>query len=291
MTSTAEPAGPARARRVRRARALRRRRHVCRLLLWSARLGRWKETGIEAHWSFVLLIAMLVFSHWETAHVGASLWFVVLLGSMAIGLLAHEMGHAFAARRYGIAVPGIVFLPIGAAALLEKMPREPARELVIALAGPAASFAVALGCWGLREWLEALELVRPHGAIPRLLAVLIGFNGAIGIFNLVPIFPMDGGRVLRAVLATSMRYERATHVAVVTGRVLATAGIGYFFSPWSVLSYPIVNSLSLLFVLVLGEIEYRQVTAAVRQIEHADSLPQEDMARRSRNPMRVRDAA
>jgi len=151
---------------------------------------------------------------------GSTEWLVG--GAAAIGLFAsvavHELGHAAAARRYGIETSAITLWILGGLASLDRLPKEPGRELVIALAGPAASVLTALACY-------AALLAVPESAPVVLFVVgwLAITNVSLTLFNLLPAFPMDGGRVLRAFLATSTSYTRATRIAARIGVAFALA--------------------------------------------------------------------
>lgn len=151
--------------------------------------------------------------------------FVTLL--LFVVVVLHELGHAYAALRYHIPVRQIVLLPIGGVAQLEEMPEDPWQELVIAIAGPAVNFALAgllfpLG-WALGFEMLSLRALRTLGAggFESIYAYLFSSNLFLGLFNLLPAFPMDGGRVLRALLATRLSYTTATRVAAAVGQSLA----------------------------------------------------------------------
>ena len=128
-------------------------------------------------------------------------------------VLLHEFGHALTARRFGIATRYITLLPIGGLALLESMPRDPRQEIVVALAGPAVNLVIAAGAWlAMRLAGESgvlFSLPFGQGLLPTLLAA----NLMLAVFNLLPAFPMDGGRVLRAALSLRMDRLRATRTA------------------------------------------------------------------------------
>ena len=142
-------------------------------------------------------------------------------------VLLHEYGHALTARRYGIGTRSITLLPIGGLALLQSMPRDPRQEIVVALAGPAVNLAIAAVA------LLLIELAGRPGCAPRprsrgkagCCATLFAANLMLALFNLIPAFPMDGGRVLRAVLAMRIDRVRATRIAARVGQVLAV-GLG-----------------------------------------------------------------
>src|SRR5262249_36836735 len=142
---------------------------------------------------------------------------VMMLMAFACVLL-HELGHALTARRFGIRTLDIVLLPIGGVARLDRMPERPREEILVAIAGPAVNLAIVLVlvAAGVARWpLRIEELTR--GPLPFLFLV----NFAMLAFNLIPAFPMDGGRVLRALLATRMPYVRATRIASTVGQGIA----------------------------------------------------------------------
>jgi Zn-dependent protease/CBS domain-containing protein len=134
-------------------------------------------------------------------------------------VVLHEFGHAFAAKAFGINTPDITLLPIGGVARLERMPEEPVQELIIAVAGPLVNVVIALGLFvvGGAQGLLNRSTVEGGGLIAQLLTI----NIILVLFNLLPAFPMDGGRVLRALLATRMSYARATQVAATVGQGFA----------------------------------------------------------------------
>lgn len=193
---------------------------------WSWKLGRFAGIDAYVHASFLLLVAWAAWAAFQGAGTGlAALLGVVFLVGVFASVLAHEFGHALVARHYGIRTRRIVLWPIGGVAQLEGEPRSPKQELHIALAGPAVNFVLA----------AALFVVVKVLALPSfgLLSSLMVANLTLGLFNLVPAFPMDGGRVLRAFLATRLGGGRATEIAVKVGKVAAVAFViaGLFGNP------------------------------------------------------------
>lgn len=189
---------------------------------WSARLGRFAGIDVYVHATFFLLLAYFAAVYWsETGAVAGVLAGLALILMLFACVLLHEYGHALTARRYGVATRHITLLPIGGVALLESMPREPRQEIAVALAGPAVNLVIAALAWAL---IEAgglpgglLAIDANAGFLPSLLFA----NLALAVFNLIPAFPMDGGRVLRALLSMRMDRVRATRVAATIGQGLA----------------------------------------------------------------------
>jgi Zn-dependent protease len=195
----------------------------------SLRLFTVKGIDIRVHltFPFILVWAALQFGQIYGGIRGA------VFGLVAITLLfilvtLHELGHSFAARRYGIPVKQIVLSPIGGVAQLQRMPDKPAQELVIAIAGPAVNVAMAvlLGALALFSGVGPANLINGiTGADGATLAALLSYvfvsNLFLAIFNLIPAFPMDGGRIFRALLAMRMNYASATKIAANVGRGFA----------------------------------------------------------------------
>lgn len=193
---------------------------------WSWKLGRFAGIDAYVHASFLLLMGWAAWAAYQGAGSGlAALMGVVFLVGVFASVLLHEFGHALTARRFGIRTRRIVLWPIGGVAQLEGQPRTPRQELLIALAGPAVNFALAAGLWSL----TALGILPGGGLVTSLLLA----NLTLGVFNLLPAFPMDGGRVLRALLATRVGGLRATNIAVKIGKVAAAGFViaGLFGNP------------------------------------------------------------
>jgi Zn-dependent protease len=189
----------------------------------SWKLGEVAGIGVFVHWSFLILPILIAWPALANGAVAAALSSVLFVLAVFGCVALHELGHALAARRYGIDTLDITLLPIGGLARLERMPRKPIQELVIALAGPAVNVAIAAAIFaglhlagGIRAMLVSANIV----ASP-FLVQLMWANVALVLFNLLPAFPMDGGRVLRALLALRMPYLRATEIAAGIGQALA----------------------------------------------------------------------
>ena len=177
---------------------------------WSIPILRVGGTQLRIHVTFLLLIG------WLAIGSASAAIFVLLL---FLCVVLHEFGHAIAAKGYGINTPDITLLPIGGVARLERMPEEPKQELVIAIAGPLVNVIIA-ACLFVVIGARA-DVVPATVAGGDLLVSLFKINVWLVLFNLLPAFPMDGGRVLRAALASRMTYARATQVAATVGQAFA----------------------------------------------------------------------
>jgi Zn-dependent protease len=202
---------------------------------WSWKIGEFRGIGVYVHATFFLLIGFVVLSHWSAGYdLGKTLEGIAFILALFGCVVLHEFGHALMAARYGIQTRDITLLPIGGVARLERMPEDPLQELWVALAGPAvnAVIALALYAWlAISATLAPLEQLTVTGGpfLERLLVV----NLILIVFNMLPAFPMDGGRVLRALLATQMEYTRATQIAANTGQAMALVFgfVGFFTNP------------------------------------------------------------
>ena len=193
---------------------------------WSWRIGRVAGIGIYVHVTFLLILLWIVFEEYSLgvrAMAGATLYMAALFTIVVL----HELGHALMARRFGVVTRDIILLPIGGVARLERMPRNPRQELLVAVAGPAVNVALALVLFTIVRLTGPLPAGNLYDFDPLLsvrgfLYQLVFVNVVLALFNMLPAFPMDGGRVLRALLAMRMSsYVRATGIAARIGRVLA----------------------------------------------------------------------
>jgi Zn-dependent protease len=186
---------------------------------WSFRIGTIAGVSLRVHLTFPLFLAWMAISQGLlTGQVARALATVALLLSVFGCVVLHELGHAMAARRYGIRTRDIVLLPIGGVARLERMPERPLQEIVVAVAGPAVNVAIVSLLWLLRR---GAPLSLDPGNLGGPLETLMWINVGMIVFNLIPAFPMDGGRVLRALLALRMPYARATRTAATIGQGIA----------------------------------------------------------------------
>jgi Zn-dependent protease/CBS domain-containing protein len=197
---------------------------------WAWRLGRVAGISIYLHATFLLLLAWIAVSYFGAGQGAATAGLgLLLVASVFAAIVVHELGHALVARRFGIVTRDIMLYPIGGMARLERMPERPGQELLVAIVGPVINGVIALAIYlGLR--LSGVGAGGDPLTIGASFAVqLMWINLSLGAFNLLPAFPMDGGRILRAILAFRMDRPRATVVAARIGRgfavVMAIAGV------------------------------------------------------------------
>jgi Zn-dependent protease/CBS domain-containing protein len=201
---------------------------------WSLNIGRVAGTVVRIHLTFLLFLAW-IFAASYAASGAATAWetllYIVLL---FLCVLLHEFGHIFTARAFGVATPYVTLLPIGGVAQLERIPEEPYEEFLIAIAGPLVNVAITIvlvvvGGAHLNPSDAALIDNTNISMIDRLAIV----NLFLALFNLIPAFPMDGGRVLRAALASKWGYVRATEISASIGQFVAFAlgFIGLMYNP------------------------------------------------------------
>src|SRR5882724_8371459 len=196
---------------------------------WSLPIFRIAGIQLRIHVTFVLLIAWLAFGYYAQGGSPAATEGVIFVLLLFLCVVLHEFGHALAAKAFGINTPDITLLPIGGVARLEPM-----QELFIAVAGPAVNVVIALGLF-----VAGGSFINPfvNPAAPEgvgLVSQLLIINVLLVAFNLLPAFPMDGGRVLRALLATRMSYARATQIAATVGQGFAFVFgfIGLIWNPF-----------------------------------------------------------
>jgi Zn-dependent protease/CBS domain-containing protein len=203
-------------------------------MLWSFTIGTIAGTAIRIHITFVLFLVWIFIASYVADGADAAWSGLIFLVLLFACVLAHEFGHIFAARAFGVRTPDVTLLPIGGVARLERIPEKPSEELLIAVAGPLVNVAIAFalvifaGANLSAEHLAAVESSKIALA-DRLAAV----NVFLVLFNMIPAFPMDGGRVLRALLSTRLGHVRATEISAIIGQAFAfvLGFAGLFFNP------------------------------------------------------------
>jgi len=194
---------------------------------WSVNIGSIAGTAIRIHFTFVLFLAWIFVASWASGGAAAAwdgLAFMLLLFAC---VLAHEFGHIFTARAFGVPTPDVTLLPIGGVARLARIPDKPIEEFLVAIAGPLVNVAIAIVLIALAgAKLDVQHLATMESTKVSLIDRLAEVNLFLAVFNMIPAFPMDGGRVLRALLATRMGHLRATEVAASIGQLVAF-GLGF----------------------------------------------------------------
>ena len=239
------------------------------MLGWKIKLFRIAGIRLAVHYSFLLLLGYAAWDGARSGGLGGALLEMTLLVAFFACVVLHELGHCYAAHRFGIRANQILLMPIGGMAEFERIPREPRMEMTIAIAGPLVNVAIMVVLVGFLRFKGAFS----DG--PAADAVWSGANGfflqiffanaAMATLNLLPVFPMDGGRVLRAALATRKPYLRATQLASMVAKVIGCIGIaiGVWYGLW-------LLALLFAFVIFVGNLEVRSVERSERERQHWD---------------------
>jgi Zn-dependent protease len=216
---------------------------------------------LSVHATFFLLLAYAGFLGWEDGGPTGLVWRMLLTTLFFLCVVLHELGHSLTARRYGVNVPRILLLPIGGMAEFDRIPRRPSAEFLITIAGPAVNFVLAalLLPFVWRCLLGTVDIADFSAA--ELLTQLFWANLVMGTFNLLPVYPMDGGRILRSILALWLPYLRASWWAVMVARLLAPllAFVAiYYFHSWML-------GILFVFIFMAGNSEYRLLLLRERE--------------------------
>jgi Zn-dependent protease len=217
-------------------------------MVWSFPLVTIAGTQLRVHVTFFLLLLWFGWLYYQDGGTAAAVEGIFYVLAVFACVVLHEFGHVLVARRFGIRTPDITLLPIGGLARLERMPEEPRQELLIAIAGPLVNVAIAaiIFSWiGLTTDME--QLVQVENPRADFFVKHAGINVFLVLFNLIPAFPMDGGRVLRALLATRMTWAQATQVAATTGQ-----GLAFVFGFLGLLYNPILIFIAIFVYLAAG---------------------------------------
>ena len=203
---------------------------------WSWKIGTFSGIDVFIHATFLLIIGWVGLSYWQQTRTLAGTLEGILFTLLLFGcVVLHEYGHALTARRYGIKTSDITLYPIGGVARLERMPEKPIQEFWVALAGPAVNVIIAVL---LYAWLIVSGSLAPLAGLSMtggsFIERLLLINLSLVVFNLIPAFPMDGGRVLRSLLALRLEYTRATQIAATIGQGMALlfGFVGLFTNPF-----------------------------------------------------------
>jgi Zn-dependent protease len=247
---------------------------------WSWKLGRVAGIDIYVHATFLLLLAWIGLVSYQRGGPSAAASGVLFILAVFASVVLHEYGHALTARRFGVQTRDIILLPIGGVARLERLPSDPRQELWVAIAGPIVTivlagvlYAILAATGGPTSVEDILAINAPF------LAQLMRINVWLAAFNLLPAFPMDGGRVLRAALAMRTDYVRATELAARVGKGFALLfGIVGLF-----VAVPIISAIVILteeyWVKEVEAAHDRRTTGELELPTTAEPLPEEERER------------
>ncbi len=199
---------------------------------WSLNIGRIAGTEIRVHITFLLFLIWIFAASYASGGADAAWSSVVFILLVFTCVVAHEFGHIFTARAFGVQTPDVTLLPIGGVARLERIPEDPWQEFLIAIAGPLVNVAIVLVLMAFAGATIGSGMAVEDGKVS-LVDRLAATNLFLALFNMIPAFPMDGGRILRALLGIRLGFVRATEIAAQIGQVLAfiLGFIGLFYSP------------------------------------------------------------
>lgn len=235
---------------------------------WSLTIGRFGPTTLRVHLTFFLLLAWIGLSAWQRGGPAAardSVLFIVLIFACVV---LHEFGHILMARRFGIETPDVTLLPIGGVARMGRMPEKPAQELAVAIAGPLVNVVIAFVLFLVLGAIHPDDVTHIEDPGVSLLARLAGANVFLVLFNMIPAFPMDGGRVLRALLAMRIGGRRATKVAAAIGQAFAfvLGFLGLFGNPLLIFIAIFV------YIAAAGEAQMHAFTEAAHGLRASDAM-------------------
>lgn len=247
---------------------------------WSYRIATIFGIPVKVHLTFLALLTILLVFGGEGEQGFSGLHLALLLCMVFVCVILHELGHSLVARHFGARIRDIVLLPIGGMARMETMPETPLKEIAMAVAGPAVS-AILAGIFLVASivYYGPAEIFQIETLSQSFLMNLFFINTALLVFNLLPAYPMDGGRVLRGLLATLLGWVTATRIAVTVGQVFAVlfVFIGLYFQLW-------ILTLIAVFLFLGGKAEQRSVllrwelertpvsAVMLRQVETVTSL-------------------
>lgn len=220
----------------------------------SFRIGQLFNIPIFLHWSFLLLPLIVIYRSGDNETINI-IWELALVGGLFLCVLLHEYGHALSARRYGVQTLDIILSVIGGVARLTRLPEKPWQEFVVAAAGPAVNIVIAVLIYAFL-WISGSNFFPSDAIIDgrNFLPFLAFANIVLVVFNLVPAFPMDGGRMLRAALNVKLSRVKATFIAMLIGQILAVLAAGYslYFGHYTLIFIAV-------FVFISAGAEYRGI--------------------------------
>lgn len=237
----------------------------------SLYLGSYKNVKVFIHWTFSLLLLWIIISNMRQGMPALDILWIILFVLALFGcVVLHEFGHALAAQKYGIQTKDIVLYPIGGIARLEKLPEDPKQELWVAIAGPLVNigiFIILSGILSIQGFnIESLEVIKIEPGT--MVLYLASANLILALFNLLPAFPMDGGRILRAFLAIRLPRAKATQIAGGIGQFLAI-----FFIFFGLFNNPILVLIGIfIFLGAAAEVTHTQQESFLKGYKVKDAL-------------------
>lgn len=201
---------------------------------------------VRIHFTFPLILIVFGTEAWLGGGWPEAIRAVLLIMAVFVCVVLHEFGHSLQVRRYGITVRDVVLLPIGGMARADRIPEVPRQEIVMAISGPLVNFALAAVIFAVMVVMD-----KPMSPEPDFLTSLFAINIVLGTFNLIPAYPMDGGRILRGLLATKLPYLRATRYATIVGQLIALTFVVLGFVFHELIMLPVIAVF--IFVGAMGE--------------------------------------
>ena len=236
---------------------------------WSLNVGSIAGTAIRIHITFLLFLVWLGTVYYRQGGAEAAWQGTIFIVLLFLCVLLHELGHVFAARRYGVTTRDVTLWPFGGIASMEHMPEKPTEELIVAVAGPAVNVAIAavLLLW-LGPRFDLANLTQIENPAVSLAVNVAAANIVLVVFNMIPAFPMDGGRVLRAILAMRMGNARATELAATIGQ-----GFAILFGILGILYNPMLIIIAaFIFLAASGEATQAQLRAVAQGALVSDAM-------------------
>lgn len=235
---------------------------------WSFTLGTFKGTAVRIHITLLLFLAWIGMAAFQRGGAEAAGQSLLFISAIFLCVVLHEFGHILTARQFGIVSQEVTLLPIGGVADMESMPQKPWQELLIAVAGPAVNVVIAgtlLAISGAFDIGAAAQISNPSVSMLERLAAT---NLFLAMFNMIPAFPMDGGRVLRAALAMWLGQSRATRIAAMIGQ-----GFAFFLGFAGLFGHPMLLLIAIfVFMAAAGEAQMTTMAEAARGLPAADAM-------------------
>ncbi|WP_292529372.1 site-2 protease family protein [Methylocystis sp.] len=235
---------------------------------WSVTIGSFKGTAVRIHVTFLLLLGWIGFAAYQRGGAVAARDSILFIVAIFVCVVLHEFGHILTARRYGIVSPVITLLPIGGVADMDRMPEKPGQELLIALAGPAVNLVIAIALIAFLGAVDVSDAIQIGDPSVNLLKRLAAVNVFLAAFNLIPAFPMDGGRVLRAALSIWIGKGRATRIAAQIGQ-----GFAFLLGFLGLFGNPLLLFIAIfVYIAAAGEAQMTTMSEAARGLKAADAM-------------------